>query len=71
LSASSRNLEKSLTAAKQPLSNLMLRSARSARLEAWAAIEIVAILRDASLRDAPQDEVEMCGKADNARGERR
>src|SRR6185436_12522732 len=35
---------------------LMLRSARSARLEAWAA-GIVAILRDARLRPAPQDEV--------------
>src|ERR1700733_11724866 len=41
--------------------NLTLRSARSARLEGWAAATILRpILRDASLRDAPQDEV-VCG----------
>jgi len=43
------------------LSDLMLRRPRSGRLEAWAAIEIVAILRDASQRDAPQDEGRVSG----------
>jgi hypothetical protein len=39
--------------------DLILRSLRSKRLEGWqqARTEQVAILRDASLRDAPQDEV--------------
>jgi hypothetical protein len=33
----------------------------ASRLEPWAASEIAAILRDASLRDAPQDEVAASG----------
>ena len=44
----------------------MLEEPRDARrLKAWAAIEIVAILRDAVLRTAPLDEAGVCGKADN------
>src|SRR5882672_4840810 len=37
--------------------HLTLRSARRARLEGWATLSLLPILRDASLRDAPQDEV--------------
>jgi hypothetical protein len=38
--------------------HLTLRSERSERLEGWAAKKMrVAILRDAALRAAPQDEV--------------
>jgi hypothetical protein len=45
-----------LKTGRQPL-NLILRSARRARLEGWwQAPASLAILRDATLRVAPQDE---------------
>ena len=43
---------------ERPDNALILRSERSERLEGWATDAVrVPILRDAPLRDAPQDEV--------------
>jgi hypothetical protein len=41
-----------------PTNDLILRSERSERLEGWATDDVlVSILRDATLRAAPEDEV--------------
>src|SRR5437016_5876919 len=37
--------------------HLILRRSRSGRLEGWAPVSLLPILRDATLRAAPQDEV--------------